>query len=126
MSASEILSEILILPIEVVLKMVLNKLSNIMITSELAHQNRDTKSFLISEFSIHVFIMIGERILEMIAEDRFIFVFVSCWSMGESSSKSKVKGNWLEADICIIIDLSDSFYNTIIKSLEFESFSIAG
>ena len=43
--------------------------------------------------------------------------------MGKSSSKGEVKGNRFEAYVCVIINLSDAFNNTVIESLEFESFS---
>lgn len=69
MSASEVLSEILVLPIEVILKMVFNKLPDIMIASKLAHQYRNAESFLVSKLSIHVFVVIGEGVLEVVAKN---------------------------------------------------------
>jgi hypothetical protein len=125
-SASKAFSEVLILPIEIILKMIFDKLSYIMIATKLAHYNWNTKSFLISKLSIHVFVMISKWLFVMIAKNWFIFVFISSWSVSESSSKGEVKGNRFEAYVCVVINFSDAFNNAIIESLEFESFSDTG
>jgi len=41
--------------------------------------------------------------------------------MSKTRIKGKIKSNWLKANICIVIDLSNSFHHTIIKLLKFNS-----
>ena len=58
----------------------------------------------------------------MITEDGFPFVFVASRGVGETSTKGEVKSNGLEANIGVIVYLSDTSHYTIVKLLELESF----
>lgn len=58
----------------------------------------------------------------MVAEDGLSLVFVASGGVGETSSEGEVKGNRLEANIGVIVDLSDTSHYAIVKLLELESF----
>lgn len=57
----------------------------------------------------------------MVTEDRLSFVFVASRGMGETSAESEVKSNRLEANIRVVVYLSDASHYAIVKLLELES-----
>ena len=46
--------------------------------------------------------------------------------MGEASPKSKIKGNGLKADICLIVYFPNAWNHAIVKLLKLESLSYWG
>lgn len=57
----------------------------------------------------------------MIAQNRFVSIFVASRRMSKAGIKGEIKRNWFEANVRIIVDLSDACHNTIVKLLEFKS-----
>lgn len=106
--------------------MVLYKLSDFMVSTELTHQHWNAQSFHISEFGVHGFEGADRWAFEMVAEDGFVSVEVASWSMGESAVEREVESYGLETNVCVIVLLPDSGDHIIIELLEFDPFCQTG
>jgi hypothetical protein len=62
----------------------------------------------------------------VVAENGFVAVHVASWGMAEAAVEGEVEGYGLEADVCVIVLLSDSSNYIIVKLLELDSLSQAG